>query len=224
MGLQDVRYRGMDWIELANDRDRYRALENAVMNLWVLFYWVNFEFVLWMSGKTWNHHTERPLYSITTQSEESFMLWFGTMLGVLQNLCFLTLCTPGKAKHHDRDRWRALENAVINLLVLFYWVNFEFVLWMSGETWYHHTGRPLYSVTTQSEESFMFWFGTMLSVLQNICFLTLCTPGKAKQFLWFQRAVLLADNLKNRRKKNPFSRIEYFRGLHTKTRWPCLGG
>jgi hypothetical protein len=26
---------GMDWIDLAEDRDRWQALVNAVMNLWV---------------------------------------------------------------------------------------------------------------------------------------------------------------------------------------------
>jgi hypothetical protein len=34
MDLQDVGW-GMDWIELAQDRDRCRALVNAVMNLGV---------------------------------------------------------------------------------------------------------------------------------------------------------------------------------------------
>jgi hypothetical protein len=31
--LQDVGWVGMDWIELAQGRDRWRALMNAVMNL-----------------------------------------------------------------------------------------------------------------------------------------------------------------------------------------------
>jgi hypothetical protein len=34
--LQEVGCRDMDWIELAKGRDRWRALVNVVMNIWVL--------------------------------------------------------------------------------------------------------------------------------------------------------------------------------------------
>jgi hypothetical protein len=36
MDLRGIRWDGMDWIDLAQDRDRWRALVNTVMNLRVL--------------------------------------------------------------------------------------------------------------------------------------------------------------------------------------------
>jgi len=33
--IQEVGCEGMNWIELAQDRNRWRAVLNAVMNLWV---------------------------------------------------------------------------------------------------------------------------------------------------------------------------------------------
>ena len=35
MGLQEVGCGGMDWIDLAEDRDRWQALLILLMNLWV---------------------------------------------------------------------------------------------------------------------------------------------------------------------------------------------
>jgi hypothetical protein len=36
LNLQELGCRFMDWIDLTQDRDRWRALVNGVMNLWVL--------------------------------------------------------------------------------------------------------------------------------------------------------------------------------------------
>jgi hypothetical protein len=35
LDLREIGWDGMDWIDLAQDRDRWRAIVNTVMNLWV---------------------------------------------------------------------------------------------------------------------------------------------------------------------------------------------
>jgi hypothetical protein len=35
MDLRDVGWGSIDWIDLVQDRDRWRGLENKVVNLWV---------------------------------------------------------------------------------------------------------------------------------------------------------------------------------------------
>jgi hypothetical protein len=35
MGLIDIGWGGVDWIDLGNDRDKWRAVMKTVMNLWV---------------------------------------------------------------------------------------------------------------------------------------------------------------------------------------------
>jgi hypothetical protein len=36
MDLREIGWGGIDWIDLAHDRDQWRALVNMVMNLWAL--------------------------------------------------------------------------------------------------------------------------------------------------------------------------------------------
>jgi hypothetical protein len=38
MDLREIGWHGMDWIDLAQDRNQWRALVNAVMNLRVPYY------------------------------------------------------------------------------------------------------------------------------------------------------------------------------------------
>jgi hypothetical protein len=35
MDLREIEWDGMDWIDLAQERDQWRALVNTVINLWV---------------------------------------------------------------------------------------------------------------------------------------------------------------------------------------------
>jgi hypothetical protein len=35
MALREIGWGGRDWIDVAQDRDRWRALVNTVMSLWV---------------------------------------------------------------------------------------------------------------------------------------------------------------------------------------------
>jgi hypothetical protein len=35
INLREIVWNGMDWIDLARDRDQWRVLVNTVMNLWV---------------------------------------------------------------------------------------------------------------------------------------------------------------------------------------------
>jgi hypothetical protein len=40
MNVKEIGWEGTDWIDLAQDRDQWRALVNTAMNLWVGAAWV----------------------------------------------------------------------------------------------------------------------------------------------------------------------------------------
>jgi hypothetical protein len=35
MDLREIRWDGVDWIDMAQERDQWRALVNMVLNIWV---------------------------------------------------------------------------------------------------------------------------------------------------------------------------------------------
>jgi hypothetical protein len=39
MDLREIGLRGVNWIQLDQDRDRWRAVVSAMLNLWVLTPW-----------------------------------------------------------------------------------------------------------------------------------------------------------------------------------------
>jgi hypothetical protein len=49
MDFQEVGWRGMDWIDSAQNWDRWQALVNAVMNLWVPYNTQNFLIENWLT-------------------------------------------------------------------------------------------------------------------------------------------------------------------------------
>jgi hypothetical protein len=42
MDLRETRWSGMDWIDLSQNRDRWKSLLNTVMKLWVPKIFINF--------------------------------------------------------------------------------------------------------------------------------------------------------------------------------------
>jgi hypothetical protein len=48
MDIQEVRFGGVDWIYVAQDRDRSRVIVNAVTNLWI-FVFHKMQEISWLS-------------------------------------------------------------------------------------------------------------------------------------------------------------------------------
>ena len=96
MDLQEVGCRGMEWIELAQDRDRWRALVNTAMNLRVYIVLV---------GKP---EGKRPLGRPRRRWEDNIKVDLQEVR--CGGMDWMELA-------QDRDRWRALVNTVMNLRV-----------------------------------------------------------------------------------------------------------
>jgi hypothetical protein len=93
MDLQEVGCGCEDWIGLAEDRDRWRALASAVRNLRVLVGKPEGKRSLGRPRRRWEDNVRMDLQEVGCGCED----WIGLAL--------------------DRDRWRALLSAVMNLRV-----------------------------------------------------------------------------------------------------------
>jgi hypothetical protein len=60
MNLREIGWDGGDWIDLAQDRDQWRALVNTVMNLWVHKSW---EVLEWLHNWQLHKKDSAPLVS-----------------------------------------------------------------------------------------------------------------------------------------------------------------
>jgi hypothetical protein len=66
MDLREIGWGSVDWIQLAQDRDRWQALVNTVMNLRVLAPWtLELAYTSWTGRVVWNFADYSKLGVIT---------------------------------------------------------------------------------------------------------------------------------------------------------------